>query len=210
VRQHALDQGAQIVRGAGVTDLHHREDGVVVRAGERAWKASYVVAADGAHSTVRRLTGTEFPGKVLLNSITLAEPPATVITVDAVKDSFAFLAPFGDGWFRVIAWDRRHEAIRPSARNRRWCATSSGTPWAAYGRLRRVGRRRRVGAGGRCPRPVDRSRPGTEGRLMQVVVIRFVVREEWASRWLALVETPRVLMTTMPGNEWVDLALLPV
>jgi hypothetical protein len=29
--------------------------------------------------------------------------------VDAVKDSFAFLAPFGDGWFRVIAWDRRHE-----------------------------------------------------------------------------------------------------
>jgi hypothetical protein len=45
---------------------------------------------------------------------------------------------------------------------------------------------------------------------MQVVVIRFVVREEWASRWLALVETPRVLMTTMPGNEWADLALLPV
>ncbi|MEV6638530.1 FAD-dependent oxidoreductase [Amycolatopsis sp. NPDC051371] len=114
LEKHALAQGAQIVRGAGVTDLDHREDGVVVRAGERAWKASYVVAADGAHSTVRRLTGTEFPGKVLLNSIMLAdaylaEPPATVITVDAVKDSFAFLAPFGDGWFRVIAWARRHE-----------------------------------------------------------------------------------------------------
>ncbi len=105
---------------------------------------------------------------------------------------------------------------------------------------------------------------------MQVVVIRFVVREEWAGRWLdlvdeftratraedgnlwfwwargvaepnvfflleghreesveehlrsplipkiqrewpaALVETPRVLMTTLPGNEWPELALLPV
>ena len=105
---------------------------------------------------------------------------------------------------------------------------------------------------------------------MQVVVIRFPVREEWVDRWLdvvdeftratraedsnlwfwwarsvdepgvfflleghreegveqhlksplipkiqrewpaALVETPRVLMTTMPGNDWRELALLPV
>ncbi|MEU0793275.1 putative quinol monooxygenase [Amycolatopsis sp. NPDC005961] len=109
-----------------------------------------------------------------------------------------------------------------------------------------------------------------EGGLMQVVVIRFTVREEWAGRWLdlvgeftratraedsnlwfwwarsvdepnvfflleghredgveahlrsplipkirrewpaALVETPRVLMTTLPGNDWPELALLPV
>ncbi|WP_284740040.1 FAD-dependent oxidoreductase [Amycolatopsis sp. RTGN1] len=114
LEKHARDQGARIVRGTAVTDLEQRDDGVVVRAGGLAWKASYVVAADGAHSTVRRLTGTEFPGTVLLKSIMLADvrladPPATVITVDAVKDSFAFLAPFGDGWFRVIAWDRRHE-----------------------------------------------------------------------------------------------------
>ncbi|MGW4526889.1 FAD-dependent oxidoreductase [Amycolatopsis sp. NPDC004378] len=114
LEKYARDQGAQLVRGVGVTDVTTRDDGVVVRAGELAWKASYVVAADGAHSTIRGLTGTDFPGKVLLRSIVLAdarlaEPPDTVITVDAVKDSFAFLAPFGDGWFRVIAWDRRHE-----------------------------------------------------------------------------------------------------
>jgi 2-polyprenyl-6-methoxyphenol hydroxylase-like FAD-dependent oxidoreductase len=114
LEKYARNQGAQIVRGAAVTGLEPRAEGVVVRAGALAWKASYVVAADGAHSTVRRLTGTEFPGQVLLKSIMLAdaylaEPPGTVITVDAVKDSFAFLAPFGDGWFRVIAWDRRHE-----------------------------------------------------------------------------------------------------
>jgi 2-polyprenyl-6-methoxyphenol hydroxylase-like FAD-dependent oxidoreductase len=114
LEEYARGQGARIVRGAAVTGLDQRDDGVVVRAGDRAWKASYVVAADGAHSTVRRLTGTQFPGTVLLTSIMLADvrladPPATVITVDAVKDSFAFLAPFGDGWFRVIAWHRRHE-----------------------------------------------------------------------------------------------------
>ncbi|MER6797277.1 FAD-dependent monooxygenase, partial [Amycolatopsis mediterranei] len=114
LEKYARNQGAQIVRGTAVTDLEPQDEGVVVRAGALAWKASYVVAADGAHSTVRRLTGTEFPGRVLLKSIVLAdaylaEPPDTVITVDAIKDSFAFLAPFGDGWFRVIAWDRRHE-----------------------------------------------------------------------------------------------------
>jgi hypothetical protein len=26
-----------------------------------------------------------------------------------VSRSFAFLAPFGDGWYRVFAWDRRHQ-----------------------------------------------------------------------------------------------------
>ncbi|WP_329051145.1 FAD-dependent oxidoreductase [Amycolatopsis sp. NBC_01488] len=114
LEKYARDHGAQIVRGAGVTGLEQLDDGVVVQAGDLVWKASYVVAADGAHSTVRRLTGTEFPGKTLLRSIMLAdaylaEPPDTVITVDAVKNSFAFLAPFGDGWFRIIAWDRRHE-----------------------------------------------------------------------------------------------------
>ena len=114
LEEYALDQGARIMRGVSLTALDQQGDGVVVRAGELTWKASYVVAADGAHSTVRRLTGTDFPGKVLLDSIVLADawladPPDTVITVDAVKDSFAFLAPFGDGWFRVIAWDRRHE-----------------------------------------------------------------------------------------------------
>lgn len=31
------------------------------------------------------------------------------MTVDAVREGFAFITPFGDGWYRVIAWDRRHQ-----------------------------------------------------------------------------------------------------
>jgi 2-polyprenyl-6-methoxyphenol hydroxylase-like FAD-dependent oxidoreductase len=118
LEKYARDKGAQIVRGATVVGLDQQDDRVIVRAetaeGQRVWEASYVVGADGVHSTVRRLTGQSFPGKVLLKSIILADaylgtPPEAVINVNAVKDCFAFLAPFGDGWFRVIAWDRRNE-----------------------------------------------------------------------------------------------------
>ncbi len=118
LEKRATGHGADVVRGATVTRLWQHEDGVVVRAvtadGEREWKASYVVGADGVRSTVRDLVGLPFPGEVLLKSIVLAdahltEPPASIVTVNAAEDCFAFVAPFGDGWFRVIVWDRRNE-----------------------------------------------------------------------------------------------------
>src|SRR4030095_3423413 len=28
---------------------------------------------------------------------------------NAVGDAFAFVAPFGDGWYRIFAWDRRNQ-----------------------------------------------------------------------------------------------------
>jgi 2-polyprenyl-6-methoxyphenol hydroxylase-like FAD-dependent oxidoreductase len=126
LEKNATSRGAQVVRGATATKMWHHDDGVVVRAttadGEREWKAAYVVGADGSRSTVRDLVGLPFPGDVLLKSIVLAdahltEPPDSVVTVDAGEDCFAFLAPFGDGWFRVIVWDRRYEdddAFQPS------------------------------------------------------------------------------------------------
>ena len=45
----------------------------------------------------------------MLADVRLADAPAGVLTVNAVGDAFAFLAPFGDGWYRVVAWDRRHQ-----------------------------------------------------------------------------------------------------
>ncbi|HEX6340615.1 FAD-dependent monooxygenase [Umezawaea sp.] len=118
LEERAVGLGANVVRGATATRLTQQDDGVVVRAttpdGEREWKASYVVGADGVRSTVRHLVGQPFPGEVLLTSIVLAdvhlaEPPDTTVAVNAAEDCFAFLAPFGDGWFRVIVWDRRNE-----------------------------------------------------------------------------------------------------
>jgi FAD binding domain-containing protein/aromatic ring hydroxylase-like protein len=73
-----------------------------------------VVGADGMHSTVRQALGMPFPGKsvvrsVMLADVRLSQPPPDTLTLNAAGDAFALIAPFGDGWFRVIAWHRRNQ-----------------------------------------------------------------------------------------------------
>lgn len=116
LEQHALDTGARILRGVTVTGVEQDDQGVLVHAKAQdgtstTWSAAYAVGADGVHSVVREAIGQKFHGRDLLRSImladvTLSDPPAGLINVDAGKDCFAFVAPFGDGWFRVVAWDR--------------------------------------------------------------------------------------------------------
>ncbi|WP_328560501.1 FAD-dependent monooxygenase [Streptomyces coelicoflavus] len=74
-------------------------------------RAAYVVGTDGMRSAVREAIGLPFPGRsvirsVVLADVRLAEEPETLLTVNAVGDAFAFLAPFGDGYYRVIGWHR--------------------------------------------------------------------------------------------------------
>jgi 2-polyprenyl-6-methoxyphenol hydroxylase-like FAD-dependent oxidoreductase len=74
-------------------------------------RASYVVGTDGMRSGVREAIGLPFPGHSVIRSVVLADvrltdPPETVLTANAVGDAFAFLAPFGDGYHRVIGWRR--------------------------------------------------------------------------------------------------------
>jgi 2-polyprenyl-6-methoxyphenol hydroxylase-like FAD-dependent oxidoreductase len=110
----ATAAGARIERGAQVTALRQDADGVELTVGADTLRADYVVGADGLHSVVREALGLPFPGKSVLKSIMLADvrlarPPEDVLAVNAVGDAFAFVAPFGDGWHRVFAWDRRHQ-----------------------------------------------------------------------------------------------------
>ncbi|MGW3019273.1 FAD-dependent monooxygenase [Streptomyces longwoodensis] len=74
-------------------------------------RAAYVVGADGLHSTVRKSVGLPFPGHAVIRSVVLAdvrlaEEPEALLTVNATGKAFAFLAPFGDGYHRVIGWNR--------------------------------------------------------------------------------------------------------
>ena len=46
---------------------------------------------------------------------------------------------------------------------------------------------------------------GVEQHLKSPLIPK--IQREWPG---ALAETPRVLMTTLPGNDWPELALLPV
>ncbi|MFE5627962.1 FAD-dependent monooxygenase [Streptomyces sp. NPDC056470] len=76
--------------------------------------ARYLVGTDGVRSTVRTALGLPFPGESVIRSIVLAdvrlaEKPEETLMVNGVGDAFAFIAPFGDGWYRVMGWTRDRE-----------------------------------------------------------------------------------------------------
>ncbi|TDE11843.1 FAD-dependent monooxygenase [Jiangella asiatica] len=115
LERRARAAGADLVTGTEAVALSQDDDGVEVAVagpdGERRLRASYVVGADGLDSTIRRALDVPFPGEavvrsVMLADVRLAEPPDDVLVIGAGDDGFAFIAPFGDGWYRVIAWDR--------------------------------------------------------------------------------------------------------
>ncbi|MFB7662770.1 FAD-dependent oxidoreductase [Kitasatospora sp. NPDC056138] len=118
LRERALKAGATVVRGAELLALHQdgRGVGLDVRVGGESatHTATYAVGADGVRSTVRDLLGIPFPGESVISSVLLADvrlkrEPEEVITVGANAQGFAFMVPFGDGWYRVIAWDRSRQ-----------------------------------------------------------------------------------------------------
>ena len=111
--QRADTAGVELRRGAEVVSLEQDRTGVTVThrgpdGSRQRTRASYVVGTDGFRSRVRQLLGLPFPGRSALRSLMLADvrfsdPPTEVITVSGNECGFAFIAPFGDGWFRVIA-----------------------------------------------------------------------------------------------------------
>ncbi|MGW3267390.1 FAD-dependent monooxygenase [Streptomyces sp. NPDC001056] len=116
LRRRAVEAGAGFRYETEMTGLAQDADGVTVetRGPEgrtESLRAAYVVGADGMRSAVRDAIGLPFPGRsvirsVVLADVRLAEQPQGLLTVDAVGDAFAFLAPFGDGYHRVIGWHR--------------------------------------------------------------------------------------------------------
>src|SRR6266545_7443530 len=119
LERRARELGAEIVYGADLTGLRQNGDGVTadVRSADGSpdtWRASYLVGADGVRSTVRHALGLSFPGhsavkSMMLADVRLAENPKDVLTANGAGAGFAFIAPFGDGWYRVIAWHRGNE-----------------------------------------------------------------------------------------------------
>jgi 2-polyprenyl-6-methoxyphenol hydroxylase-like FAD-dependent oxidoreductase len=107
--------GVDVVYGAKVVGLEQDSDGVNVRLADGTTeRAGYVVGCDGAHSAVRRLLGIDFVGKqyethILLADVRLARPPADGLSARTSADGVVLMVPFGDGWFRAIAWDRTRE-----------------------------------------------------------------------------------------------------
>jgi 2-polyprenyl-6-methoxyphenol hydroxylase-like FAD-dependent oxidoreductase len=111
--------GGHVQRGADVTGLTQDATGVDVAVRrpdgtQETYRAAWVVGADGVNSTVRAALGLPFPGRSVIKSIMLADvrlgsPPEDVLAVNAVGDGFSFVAPFGDGFYRIFAWNRLNQ-----------------------------------------------------------------------------------------------------
>ena len=83
------------------------------------YRARYLVGADGTHSTVREAVGLPFPGTPFLRRMMLADvklanpPPPGQLRGNGIRSSLAFLAPYGDGWWRLVVWDQRIDEMSP-------------------------------------------------------------------------------------------------
>jgi 2-polyprenyl-6-methoxyphenol hydroxylase-like FAD-dependent oxidoreductase len=110
-RALASRDGVVVTPGAELSKITQDGDGVTAHLTDgRTLRARYLVGCDGVHSAVRQSLGLPFPGKSVVRSLMLAdvqftEPPPSVLTVNAAAGAFAFIAPFGDGWYRVFAWN---------------------------------------------------------------------------------------------------------
>ncbi len=119
LERRARALGAQFATATLVTDVRqdsrHVEVDTRTKAGQNgSRRASYLVGADGVHSTVRSRLGIDFPGHSVLTSVMLADvrlgdPPEEPLQLNANNAGLAFVAPFGDGWYRVIAWNRHRQ-----------------------------------------------------------------------------------------------------
>ncbi|MFF3642413.1 FAD-dependent monooxygenase [Streptomyces sp. NPDC002564] len=119
LERRAVAAGVRFAYGTEVAGLAQDADGVTLalRGPDGApgtLRAAYAVGADGLRSGVREAVGLPFPGcsvirSLVLADVRLAEPPPGLLTVDAVGDAFAFIAPFADGYHRVIGWNRSRD-----------------------------------------------------------------------------------------------------
>jgi 2-polyprenyl-6-methoxyphenol hydroxylase-like FAD-dependent oxidoreductase len=116
----AVRLGVPIDRGVEVIGLEQDADGVRVSVatadGTRVERARYVVGCDGAHSRVRDMLGVGFVGAqyqthIMLADARLSEPPTEAMFGRNNADGLAVVIPFGDGWFRIIVWDRTREDV---------------------------------------------------------------------------------------------------
>ncbi|OIV37609.1 FAD-dependent oxidoreductase [Mangrovactinospora gilvigrisea] len=117
---YATAAGARVVWGAEVVGVSQDDKGVEVEARDTrsaavtVHRGEYLVGADGHRSAVRGLLGLPFPGRTVIRSMILAdvrltEPPQESLRARGADQAFALVIAFGDGWHRVIAWDRAND-----------------------------------------------------------------------------------------------------
>ena len=109
-------QGVKVERGVEMVSVSRRPDhvGVQLRSGdgtEEAVTASYLIAADGSHSPIRKAMGLPFKGRSLTQSYVLGDlhlagdVPEDQLSIFLARNGFLAVFPMGDGRFRFMATD---------------------------------------------------------------------------------------------------------
>jgi 2-polyprenyl-6-methoxyphenol hydroxylase-like FAD-dependent oxidoreductase len=109
-------QGVKIERGVEFTSLAERPESVevVITASDgtaETVEASYVIAADGSHSPVRKFLGLPFTGRSLPQSYVLGDVHLAggiaedQLSIFLAPNGFLAVFPMGDGRFRFMATD---------------------------------------------------------------------------------------------------------
>ena len=109
-------QGVKVERGPAFTSLEERPDSVAVtlRAPDGTAEtvlASYVIAADGSHSPVRKSLGLPFTGRALPQNYVLGDVQLTgdiaedQLSIFLARNGFLAVFPMGAGRFRFMATD---------------------------------------------------------------------------------------------------------
>lgn len=109
-------QGVKIERGVELATLTQRRAAVsvVLRSGDGAEEtlvASYLIAADGSHSAIRKALGLPFTGRSLTQNYVLGDlylagdMPEDQLSIFLGRHGFLAVFPMGDGRFRFMATD---------------------------------------------------------------------------------------------------------
>ncbi|MEU9702166.1 FAD-dependent oxidoreductase [Streptomyces sp. NPDC047981] len=119
LERRARSTGVDIRYGTELRGLSQDSDRVTAEATDPdgtplTLHARYLVGTDGHRSAVRTALGLPFPGAAAIRSLVLAdvrltEKPDELLSVAGADDAFAFIAPFGDGWYRVMGWNRTRQ-----------------------------------------------------------------------------------------------------
>jgi 2-polyprenyl-6-methoxyphenol hydroxylase-like FAD-dependent oxidoreductase len=109
-------QGIKIERGVELTALTQHRDAVstVLRSGvgaEEVVDASYLIAADGSRSAIRKALGLPFSGRSLTHNYVLGDlhiagdVPEDQLSILLARNGFLAIFPMGDSRFRFMATD---------------------------------------------------------------------------------------------------------
>jgi 2-polyprenyl-6-methoxyphenol hydroxylase-like FAD-dependent oxidoreductase len=117
LERRAVEAGVRFRYGTEVLGLRQDEDGVdaevrdVESGADDVLRAPYLVGCDGARSTVRSVLGLPFPGTsigtaLVAADVSLDDAPQGAVITNSNNGAFAFVAPIGDGWYRVGGFHR--------------------------------------------------------------------------------------------------------